>query len=97
MGENKNFGNFERSFGKWVAKSQNTNTTVNVKTCIPMQRKSIYTVVSSSENLADDDHDVLTDNQWMAIVSTQDHRKQFKKNADTIKQNVIKRGAPKAM
>lgn len=95
--DDKNFSQFEQSFGKWIKKSQNCSKTVNINTCIPMQRKSILTVISSSESLINDNDDCFSDNQWMAVISTKDHKNQFKKNIDVIKTNIIKRGTPKNM
>lgn len=96
-GENKQVANFDRSLDKWIAKSQAFSSTVEVRTCIPMQRRSILSVISSSESLGEDEGEVLTDNQWMAIMMTKDNKNQFRKNAATIKSNVVTRGAPRAM
>lgn len=89
----------DRSLHKWGRRSTLLGpTTENVQGAIPMQRRSVLTVVSSCENLADDDErDVLTDNAWMAMIGSKDHKSAFKRQADAIRENVIKRGAPTAM
>lgn len=93
----KNYVKFDRSFGKWIKNRENNAQTVNINSFIPIQRKSILTVISSSESLDDFPEESLSDQQWMSIIASKDHKNQFNKNKKTIKISIIKKGAPKEM
>ena len=97
IGDNRNYTNCDQSFDRWIKINQNTPKTVNINTCIPMQRKSILSIIPSIESMTDLDDEGFTEAQWLNLCASKDSIQSIKSNLKTIKSNIIRYGTPRSV
>ena len=97
IGNHKKQPNLEQSSDKRdIAKGTDT-TSLNINTCIPMQRKSILTVIPSSESVGEGAEDNIPEAHWMHIFTSKNSDELIKKNLKAIKEQMISKGAPRSL